>query len=403
MSDLERYVNDRIVDGHCDCMFLYNTYRWEWTTIAALAAPRPMLFANSDHDPIFPMDGNVRIVDRLRGLYELYGQPEHLAVHVSPGGHDYRPDLRMAVFRWMNTHLKHESGPVQDALDPPVDGKHLRVFPEDKDLPTDARNAQIDESFVVHAKRDPPPADGFERWRSDRLHELRGLSFRTFPDRLPAARPRDDTDAGMSPRWVKTEPGIEVAVLDLRSRKPTAARGTLIVLDEGETLDGIPAWARSINDEDAVVVLAPRGVGPTSWERKSPPNYIERAHALLGRTVDQGRVWDAAAVARWLASPPGGTRRWRIAGAHRAGIIAAYAAVFEPSIEEVLILDPPASHRAGPIFLNVLQVLDIPSALGLLAPRPLTIQGTKADAFEVTRNLYNLAGAGPQLEWKPSR
>ena len=58
MSDLESYVDHKVINGHCDCMFLYNTYRWEWTTIAALIAPRPMLFANSDNDPIFPMDGN---------------------------------------------------------------------------------------------------------------------------------------------------------------------------------------------------------------------------------------------------------------------------------------------------------------------------------------------------------
>ena len=61
----------KIINGHCDCMFIYNMFRWEWTTIAALIAPRPMLFANSDHDPIFPMDGNSRIIDRLRKLYAM--------------------------------------------------------------------------------------------------------------------------------------------------------------------------------------------------------------------------------------------------------------------------------------------------------------------------------------------
>src|SRR5439155_13729592 len=53
MSDLESYVSNKVVNGHCDCMFLVNLYRWEWTTIAALIAPRPMLFANSDNDRIF--------------------------------------------------------------------------------------------------------------------------------------------------------------------------------------------------------------------------------------------------------------------------------------------------------------------------------------------------------------
>ena len=158
MSDLESYVNHKIINGHCDCMFMVNTYRWEWTTIAALVAPRPLLFANSDHDPIFPMDGNARIIDRLRRLYALLGHSERVAEHVSPGGHDYRPDLRMAIFRWMNAHLKNESAPVKDADDPPIDGKRLRVFPEDNDLPPDARNA--DRRNVRGPRRAEPPCPG---------------------------------------------------------------------------------------------------------------------------------------------------------------------------------------------------------------------------------------------------
>src|SRR5262249_56198423 len=114
MSDLESYVTNKVINGHCDCMFLYNTYGWEWTTIAALVAPRPLLFANSDKDAIFPMDGNRRIIERLRKLYKLYGQPDAVDEYVSSGGHEYRPDLRLAVFKWINgsppahtPHLKH--------------------------------------------------------------------------------------------------------------------------------------------------------------------------------------------------------------------------------------------------------------------------------------------------------
>ncbi|MFO0928050.1 MAG: prolyl oligopeptidase family serine peptidase [Gemmataceae bacterium] len=90
MSDLESYVSNRVINGHCDCMFLYNLHRWEWTTIAALIAPRPLLFANSDNDPIFPMDGNRRIIARLRQAYRLHGKPDLVDEYVSIGGHDYR-------------------------------------------------------------------------------------------------------------------------------------------------------------------------------------------------------------------------------------------------------------------------------------------------------------------------
>ena len=69
MSDLESYVKHKVINDHCDCMFLYNTYQWDWTTIAALLAPCPLLFANSDNDKIFPMDGNRRIIAKLHKLY----------------------------------------------------------------------------------------------------------------------------------------------------------------------------------------------------------------------------------------------------------------------------------------------------------------------------------------------
>jgi hypothetical protein len=75
------------------------------------------------------------------------------------------------------------------------------------------------------------------------------------------------------------------------------------------------------------------------------------------------------------------------------GIIAAYAALFEPAITEVVIVDPPKSHMEGPIFLNIMRVLDIPEALGLLAPRPLTLINAKDKAFDRTAEIYKLAGA----------
>src|SRR5213076_2696911 len=128
MSDLECYVTNKIINGHCDCMFQVNTYQWEWTTIAALVAPRPLLFANSDKDPIFPMDGNRRIIARLRKVYQMYGKPELVDDYVSVGGHDYRPDLRVAILKWINKHIKGDTGPVKDAEFKLFANQELRVF-----------------------------------------------------------------------------------------------------------------------------------------------------------------------------------------------------------------------------------------------------------------------------------
>jgi hypothetical protein len=149
-------------------------------------------------------------------------------------------------------------------------------------------------------------------------------------------------------------------------------------------------------------VYYPRGcLGETTWEKKSRPNYVARSHALLGRTVDEGRVWDIAATARYLADDGKGSKvRVEVVGLGQSGVLAAYAALFEPSIEEVTIIDPPTSHKDGPIFLNVLRVLDIPHALGMLAPRKLTLVGAKDKAFDKTVEIYKRAGAADKLQRK---
>jgi len=401
MSDLQSYVGDNVINRHCDCMLLVNTERWAWTTIAAMVAPRPLLFANSDEDPYFPMDGNRRIIERLRRFYAMSGAAQNLAEHISHGGHGDRADLRLATYRWMNAHLKQDSGPVQDAADRPIERKQLRVFPEDKDLPADSRNATIDEVFVARSRFEPPRPEpdraGFDAWKRARLAAVRAASFPAFPAQVPPARAKPPGGAEPSLRWLASEPGIEIAVLDLRKPAGRSDRCTLVVLNEGDVLEGIPSWARPIVAGDEVVVVAPRGVGPTAYTRKDPPNYVERSHALLGRTIDQGRVWDIVATRGWIAAGAPDRGRFRLAGKGSAGIMAAYAALLGSPDDEVVAVEPPVSHREGPIFLNILRVLDVPEALGLLAPTRLTLVRARRESFEPTRELYDLAGAKASL------
>ena len=72
-----------------------------------------------------------------------------------------------------------------------------------------------------------------------------------------------------------------------------------------------------------------------------------------------------------------------------------------PFVAEIIIADPPTSHRAGPHFLGVNRVLDIPEALGLLAPDvKLTLVGKNAKdkAFDKTAAIYKHAGAADKFK-----
>jgi hypothetical protein len=381
-------------------MFFINTYQWEWTTALALFAPKPLLFANSDHDTIFPMDGNRRIIERLRKCYTLLGKPENVDEYVSKGGHDYRPDLRIAVFSFLNKHLKGDTGPVKDADFPKIDGKDLRVFPEDKDLPKDQINDRIDELFVPKAEVKLPKAGEFKEWKAGLVKKLRETSFRAMPEKVPPVERGRELSAGM--HTASSEPGVEFLVVENMNEGGRVGASVFLLNPDDQVSAGTEFFKGALGSNDLFTyTLAPRGGLQFRWSRKNPPNTVERSLALLGQTADTGRVRDITSMfANIQIKEDKG--RYRIIGRGPAGIIAAYAALCVPGVNmELVILDPPASHRDGPHFLNVDRVLDLPTALGLLAPDvKLTLINAKDPAFDKTAAIYKLAGAADKFERK---
>jgi dienelactone hydrolase len=416
MADLESYVSNRVINEHCDCMFLYNTFQWPWTRIAALAAPRPLLFTNSDKDGIFPMDANERVINSLERAYSLYGAGDMVDAFVSLGGHAYRADIRRAVYRFINIHLKDDPRLVTDGeadlvtgegknRQYPIPPEKLRVFPADSDLPADPLNATIDEHFVPVAQVEPPKEGEFKPWRRSLEAELRRVTFRCFPERIPPARLLEQVDPASA--RLESEPGIEVRLRRLPAPGDAEdAMRVLLIVQGSDSPDAPPDWVQTIREAgDHVYLCAPRGVGQTRWTRKNPPNYVERSHALLGRTADTGRVWDVIAAARYLHAAYAPRAAVHVVGEGAAGVLAAYAALWEPEVAAVTLNDPPPGHMApeAPQFLNVLRVCDIPEVLGMIAPRPLTVYGGNDEAMQKVARTYAAAGGEGKFVRKPRR
>jgi dienelactone hydrolase len=415
MADLEAYVTHRAINGHCDCMFLYNTFQWPWTRIAALVAPRPLLFANSDADNIFPMDANERVIARLKRVYSLYGASDLVNCAVSMGGHAYRKDLRQAADRFINSHLKDDPRIVDDSEADlvaengkenryPIEPEKLRVFPRDSDLPQDELNTAIDRHFVPLAVVTLPRPAEFPAWRARLRKELHRVSFHGLPPRVEAAQLIEQV--GTDSERLKSETGIEVGnerVVTGKSRREV--KRILLVVQNPGSSPPVTAWLRGIQEVgDELCLCTPRGVGRTRWTRNDPPNYVERSHALLGRTVDSGRVWDVAAVARYLHARHSGKVPVYVLGEGPSGVLAAYAALWEPEIAGVILNKPPLSHMEpdAPAILNLLRVCDIPEVLGMLAPRPLTIYAPPAPALDRAAAIYQAAGAAGNFHRKDS-
>jgi len=415
MADLMSYVPNRVINGHCDCMFLYNTFQWPWTRIAALITPRALLFVNSDQDSIFPMDANQRVINRLERVYSLYGASDFVDSVVSIGGHAYRQDIRQAAYRFINMHLKNDARVLKDSeMDlvtgsgnnqrHPIEPEKLRVFPKDSDIPTDELNTTIDRHFVPITKVEVPEEGRYETWKATILAELRRVTFRYFPKRIPSAGLLEEIEPDDA--RLESEPGIEVQLqhaMGFNSVRDT--KRILMIVRNPDSNKSVPNWARRVFERgDRVYLCALRGVGRTRWTLKNPPNYVERSHVLLGRTVDTGRVWDIIAAARYLHGKYNNIPVY-VLGEGAAGVLAAYAALWEPEIAGVILNKPPLSHMdvESPQFLNVLRVCDVPDVLGMLAPRALTIYGNRSDMLEKVAKIYSAAGASTSFVQKSTQ
>ncbi len=419
-----RYRNG-VIDGHCDCMYMVNTYRWDFPLVAALCAPRPLLLGNSDADAIFPVPGYRRLADKVRKIYALYGAADRFALLETAGPHKDTPELRAGAFRWMNRWLKGEPGEVAQPERPRLEPQRLKVFDR---LPEDAINPIVHEVFLKPARVEQPQVAAVARtwWPARREELMKALQekvFRGWPAAPPAldARPAEEVKhQGVRLRAFDftSEEGVRLRLWLVTAEK--VGRPTLVqvnVVDEAGWQEWVrelgPAFQRTLQVEGKVdadpqafernrrtlesarwsfAVVAPRGIGPTRWSAAGTKadTHIRRRYALLGQTLDGQRVWD---VRRALAALRGvadlkGVPVW-LQGKGEAAGVALYAGLFEPAVTRFVLRDLPASHRQGPTFLNVLRVLDTPQAVALAFPRRVTLQ--VGDAAESARWEWPLA------------
>jgi dienelactone hydrolase len=391
ITDLRNQVVDGCVEGHCDCMFYLNTYRWDFPQVAALVAPRPLLIGNSDKDKIFPLDGVVRLYNQTMRIYRLYDQTNHLGLLITDGPHADTQDLQLPVFRWFNRFLKGQDPVIEMAATKFFTPDQLRVFEK---LPPDELNTKIQDSFVPKAAPLRPPANGAEA-REQQANYVRTLREKVF-NGWPAdsttpklALEKRITESGLRVRThrLQTQPEVNLRLLvveDPKVRKPEKA--LLTVLD-AESWTNAPAhwlWQGGGTPEAvaelrsdmqhrkmALAFFAPRLVEPASSQAAAAiPAQVRRRYVLLGQTLDGMRVWDIRCAAQGIKTMPEFAKMPLYVKAKRLmGVNAAYAALFEPEIQKLKLEDLPASHMEGPDYLTVLKVGDIPQVLGILAER----------------------------------
>jgi dienelactone hydrolase len=398
-----------VIYGHCDCMYPINTYRWDFGTLAALAAPRPLLLGNSDADPIFPVGGYRRIAQRVRSIYELYNAGERFELLETKGPHKDTPELRTGAFAWMNRWLMDKPGPVANDEPAKLTPQQLRVYQR---FPEDARNTTIQETFRLPARHDLPklPEVLLPWWEQRQpawIDELRQRSFAGWPEQPPPLNAKlaaDVRDGGLRLRAYDfvSEQAVPLRLWLLTAEKTARPKLCVLnVLDEPGWAEWCsqlgPAFADALQldappqrdqaafelnqrvlakQEWAFAALTPRGIGPTRWAvpGSAADTHIQRKFPLIGQTLDGQRVWDTRRALAVLREQPDlrEVPLWLQGKEVMAGV-ALHAALFEPDVVRLDLWYLPPSYQLRPAFLHAWSILDVPQTLALVAPRKVVL------------------------------
>lgn len=416
-GSIEHVVVDRATDGHCDCAFWINYYRWCWSDVGALIAPRALLIASGTEDVLWRPYGYRDVAHRIRHQYTTLGVPGQFDLVEDLTPHGYTPKLRQAIFTWFNKHLKGDPTPVQDDVTEFVEPEeNLLVF--GGKLPQDDKMRQIDTLLVKRAES--PTVTSPAEWRAHQeatIRRLRELTFRYIP-RQPDPRLRDcRADGGdkggtaFSTYVFDTHDGLSLAMKTTRTREaawPVPTVAFAIQPEARSTFAGGGSSRPGMAAEFATAGVEVRNTGATSVG----PGYLwtlRRVYPLLGQTLPERQVsdlLDGVAIMR----REGATGPVAIFGQGDTAPLAIYAAILDPKISEVILANPPESHTdpKTPEFLGILRIGDLPQNLALLYPRPITFVGKVPPAYQWTCEAYKKLGAADRIrviastrQWKP--
>ena len=364
ITSLKNHVVDGCVEGHCDCMYMVNTYRWDYPLVAALVAPRPLLISNTDKDRIFPLDGVVDVHARVRKIYSLYEATDRLGLHITEGPHKDTQELRVHAFRWLNRWLKNDDALIESVATKYFEPQQLRVL--DK-IPDDQIVTTAHETFVPMAKQDFPKTESeLEAAAKDWMNGLNNRVFRGWPN-------ADETPALNVKKVSESTDVLTVRKYEFTSQEPyrlsfyvTQKKGVdhprklrIFVANERQ-------WKQSgMKPNETWAFFSPRGVGQTQWstdERKR--TQIRRRFMQLGQTAATMQIWDVRRLLQAIDSMDE-FQGWQreLVGQEEASVWALYASLYEPNVSRLELTNLPSRNRDAPDLLNVSRFVHLPQVL----------------------------------------
>lgn len=358
ITDLRDHVIHGCVEGHCDCMFMVNTYRWDYSQVAALVAPRPLLIVNTDRDPIFPLEGVVRIHRHVASLYERNQAVGSLGLVIGPGPHEDTQDLQVPTLRWFRSHFMNNAEPIAEVAEAKFSKEELRVFQQ---LPSDEINSKIDESFVPVAEAIKlGSADSVETHIADVKRRIGESVMRPWLAReeQTSLLETQAADNGLPFESWRVETDEPLAIELLVGPMPAQPAGIRMVLISSP--DELTSWQDSTPADQWLIGCLPRGTGELVWQgTPTSLNHFHRRLYLIGETLAAGQAWDtlqaiAMTHSHWNKLFPGSPAPTiELAGKGSLAWVSVLAASQDERVKRLTLVDLSTDRQERPALFNI--------------------------------------------------
>ncbi len=361
----------------------------DYALMTAMLAPRPALLTfNATDNCCFAADHALPpLLEAARPIYRLFDAEANLRTHVNhdPGTHNYLLDNRQAFYRALGDHF-FPGRPAYPAVEIPSDTEvkaadQLRV-------PLPPANATL-QALALGLARDLPrdaalPADKAAAlaWQSNRRGRLADVTrSRRFTVRaeVRGTATQDGTTAHL---WaLRLDPSWTVPAVELTRGEP---KGTTLILADSGRQGAATLAAGALARGRKVIACDPFDVGESRIAEKA---WLW--HLYLATVGDRPlglHAGQVAAVARWAAERDGNPVEI-LADGPRSSIAALVAAALETraiadldlrgapgSFKEPIETATPFDKIAGQSCFGLLEVVDVPHLVALVAPRRVTFR-----------------------------
>jgi len=367
-------------------------------------APKPVKMMTAVRD-FFPIEGARTTFAEAKRIYEVMGAGERIAFFEYDDTHGWSKPRREATYQWLQqwlNHNPHDDGEPEIKIEPDANLNCTptgQVVTSLKGNTIQSLNAKLaDEMYssrTVARLADPAKVRATVAARI-------GLDTTLQVPRVSSVGNVQRQNYRIEKITLETEKGISVPALVFvpeagGARKP----GVIVVNAQGKSVDAGPGGDLEMLAASGHIVLAPdlRGLGESA-SPKGNSGYegsfqTSMRAILLGKTLVGMQTADLLQCFRYLASRADvNPSRIAVIGKGNAGVVAIYAAAFEPRIQKAaaegsipsymslaLSKEPPrtAIEIAVP---GVLRDFDLPDLHKLISPRPLSlVERTPGQSF----------------------